>query len=322
MPGNLVVHRPGPKNIVMDNCIKSRFLSIAFLAACASVAFGQPQAGSGITPEMRAAANDAYQKQDWNASAASYEKIVKAEEKNAGAHYRLGVSLLNLDRAKDAQPHLETAMNISPNAIFAFALARAYARNGGKGQMYGVLEKSIPLGGISATSINNEKDFAAFKAEPKFIDYVKKLDAAANPCKARPEFREFDFWIGEWLPKNPQGVTVGTSSIQLILGDCIIFENWDTPASSGKSFNLFDTRDNKWHQTWVDARGTMTHYVGGLQDGKMVLISESVSNGKKTLNRMTYSKLAEGNVRQHGESSVDDGKTWTTTFDFTYVRKK
>jgi hypothetical protein len=169
--------------------------------------------------------------------------------------------------------------------------------------------------------LNDEKDFAAVKGEAKFVEYVKKLDALAVPCRARPEFRQFDFWVGEWLPKNAQGVTVGTSSIQLILSSCIVFENWETPVSAGKSFNVFDVRDGKWHQTWVDSRGLMTHYVGALVDGKMVLDSESVQNGQKTIARMTYSKLPNGDVRQHGESSTD-GKTWMTTFDFIYVRKK
>jgi hypothetical protein len=66
----------------------------------------------------------------------------------------------------------------------------------------------------------------------------------------------------------------------------------------------------------------MTHYVGGLVDGKMVLDSESVQNGVKTIGRMTFSRLDNGDVRQHGENSTDGGKTWATTFDFTYVRKK
>lgn len=283
---------------------------------------GQTTVGTTITTEMRSAANDAYQKQDWTAAAAGFEKIVKVEEKNAGARYRYGIALLNLNRNEEALANFESAMSISANAVFALAAARAYARTGKKDKVYETLEKSLTMGGISPASLTGEKDFAAFRDEPRFVEFVKKSDLAVNPCKARPEFRQFDFWIGEWLPKNAQGITVGTSSIQLILGSCIIFENWETPISAGKSFNLFDTRDGKWHQTWVDARGSMTHYTGGLVDGKMVLVSESMQNGKKTLAKMTYTKLENGDVRQHGENSTDDGKTWTTSFDFIYVRKK
>ena len=294
--------------------MKAAILAVAVLC---SAAIGQT-----VTSEMRTAAADAYQKQDWKAAAAAYEAIVKVEEKNAGAHYRLGVSYLTLNEVAKSARHLEAAMAISPNSVFALALARAHARSGDKDKAYAVFEQSLKLGGIPAESLNDEKDFAAMKTEAKFAEYVKRLDAIAVPCRSRPEFRQFDFWIGEWLPKNAQGVTVGTSSIQLILSSCIIFENWETPASAGKSFNLYDVRDGKWHQTWVDNRGLMTHYVGGLVDGKMVLDSESTQNGQKTIARMTFSKLPNGDVRQHGENSTDDGKTWTTSFDFIYVRKK
>lgn len=282
----------------------------------------QPQVGATITPEMRAAANDAYQKQDWKAAAAVYEKIVKAEDKNAGARYRYGMALLALNQNDEAVSALEAAMSISPNPVFALAAARGYARLGSKDKMYQVLEKSLTLGGIAPESLTGENDFASFKKDVKFADLVKRSDMTVNPCKAKPEFRQFDFWIGEWAPKNVQGITVGTSSVQLILGSCIIFENWSTPVSNGKSFNLYDTRDGKWHQTWVDDKGLMTHYVGGLVDGKMVLTADTVVNGKKALAKMTFTKLENGDVRQHGENSTDEGKTWTTTFDFIYVRKK
>lgn len=302
----------------MKRHIITALIVIAFTTALA----GGQSTATPITAEMRTAANEAYQKKDWKTAAASYEKIVQAEPKNPGAKYRLGVVLLNLDRAKEAATYLEAAMMISPNPVFGLALARAHLRNGEKEKMYSALEQSVPVGGIGTETLNDEKDFAIVRAEPKFVEVAKKLDTAANPCRARPEFRQFDFWIGEWAPQNAQGVTVGTSSIQLILKDCIIFENWNTPVSAGKSFNLYDVKDGKWHQTWVDAAGTMTHYVGGLEGDKMVLVSESIQNGKKTLGKMTFSKLPDGNVRQHGEASTDDGKTWTTTFDFKYVRVK
>ena len=302
---------------------RSAFLILFVLSVSHAAGIAQvPVLGQSASAADKAAANDAYQKQDWKGAADAYKKIVEVEAKNAGAHYRLGVVLLNLGQTAAAQTHLETAMSISPNSVFGLALARAYARANERDKMYATFERSLTLGGISAESLTGETDFAPVKAETRFVEYVKKLDAVANPCRARPEFRQFDFWIGEWAPQNAQGVTVGTSSIQLILKDCIIFENWDTPVSSGKSFSLYNARDGKWNQTWVDASGNITHYVGGLQDGKMILVANTVTNGKKSLARMTFSKLADGSVRQHGENSVDDGKTWSTAYDFKYVPKK
>lgn len=291
------------------------------LAAINSV-LSQSQVGSGVTPEMRQAANEAYQKQNWPAAAENYAKILKLEEKNAGARYRYGAALMNLNKNAAAKAALDIAFTESPNPVFALALAQVHARLLDDKAALGVLEKSIALGGIAPETLLGEKDFASLQNDPKFKDIVHRSDLAVNPCKAAPEFRQFDFWIGEWNAKNPQGVTVGTSSIQLILGTCIIFENWSGGSgTNGKSFNIYDTNDKKWHQTWVDDKSTFTHYIGGLVGGKMVVVADTVIGGKKTLAKMTFSKLPNGEVRQFGENSTDDGKTWSTSFDFIYSKK-
>jgi len=295
---------------------------ILFLLLATQPLVAQPQSAGVVTPEMRAAANKAYTEQKWDEAATAYGAILKLEEKNAAAHYRLGVSLLAVKKSQDAVLRLQVANQLSPNPVFALALARAYAQLEQPDLMYAAFEKVITLGGVPPTQIESEMDFAKYRTDAKFKEVVQKCRLLAFPCEARPEHRQFDFWIGEWLPRNEQGVTVGTSSIQLILGSCVIFENWSTPVSSGKSFNNFNTADGKWHQTWVDDKGTLAYYKGGLADGKMVLDNERIVNGKKTIGRMTFSKLPNGDVRQHGENSTDEGKTWVTTFDFTYVRKK
>ncbi len=306
----------------MSNHMKKITVGLLAVFVLSFMASAQTTQSSGVTQEMRNEANAFYQKQDWRNASNAYEKIVRLEEANVGARYRFGVSLLGLGQNREAQAQLEKVFNASPNAVFALALARVYARLNDKEKTFEVLEKSTTLGGISPDTLRAEKDFAAWRDEQRFKDLVDKSDLAVNPCKAKPEFRLFDFWIGEWDVKNPQGVTVGSSSIQLILNQCIIFENWSSPLSSGKSFNIFDSSDSKWHQTWVDDKGTFTHYVGEFKDGKMILDAEKIAGGKKTLMRMTFSQLPGGDVRQFGENSVDEGKTWTTAFDLTYTRKK
>jgi len=87
---------------------------------------------------------------------------------------------------------------------------------GNKEETYEILERTLTLGGIAPETLNAEKDFAAPKDEQRFKDLLKKSNLAVNPCKASPEFRQFDFWIGEWDAKNVQGVVVGSNSIQQI----------------------------------------------------------------------------------------------------------
>jgi hypothetical protein len=45
-------------------------------------------------------------------------------------------------------------------------------------------------------------------------------------------------------------------------------------------------------------------------------------DGTLGLGRLTFSKLENGNVRQHSETSSDGGKTWKTAYDFTYIKRK
>lgn len=154
-------------------------------------------------------------------------------------------------------------------------------------------------------------------------DNTQVEERKAHPCRSMPEYRQFDFWVGEW-DVTERGKPAGKSSIQLILDDCIIFENW-TGASgySGKSFNLYNARAGKWQQKWVDSSGQIIEFEGGLKDGAMILIGDGFDNdGKKVLTRMTFTNPNKEHVRQVWDQSADNGKTWAVLFDGNYTRKK
>jgi hypothetical protein len=148
--------------------------------------------------------------------------------------------------------------------------------------------------------------------------------APPTPCKSRPEYRQFDFWVGEWYVLNPRGRQAGTNSVQLILGDCVVFENWTgAGGGGGKSFNVYNAAKGKWQQTWVDNSGGVLELTGEYRDGAMRFSGETKgADGKVTLERLTFTKLGDGRVRQFWEQSADGGKTWAVAFDGTYVRKK
>lgn len=142
-----------------------------------------------------------------------------------------------------------------------------------------------------------------------------------KPCSAEIH-RQFDFWIGEWDVVNAAGKFAGTNRIERV-GDCFLQESWASAAGgyTGRSLNSVGS-DGKWHQTWTDTGGLRLDLAGGLQDDAMVLEGETPSRDPKnpapTLNRITWSRLAGGVVRQHWETSTDGGKTWATAFDGMY----
>jgi len=144
-----------------------------------------------------------------------------------------------------------------------------------------------------------------------------------SPCSAKPEHKQFDFWVGEWdvMDKDQK---VATSSIQHIVGDCIIFENYfQVDGYTGKSFNYFDATLGKWRQTWVDSAGNMSEFIGEFKENAMRLEGESHrQNGQKVLRRMILSTVGTDRVRQYSERSIDGGKTWKIAYDFLYIRHK
>jgi hypothetical protein len=142
------------------------------------------------------------------------------------------------------------------------------------------------------------------------------------PCAAEA-FRALDFWIGEW-DVYPAGkdTLVAHSRIEKLYSGCAIRENWmPLRGAGGGSLSGYDPKSGHWHQTWIGASPGVIQFDGGPADGKMVLAGSWPGSGPKGedgLTRMTYSKLEAGAVRQLGEFSADNGRTWVTTFDFTY----
>lgn len=163
-----------------------------------------------------------------------------------------------------------------------------------------------------------------------FILFITSNVYSQKPCSG-PEFRQFDFWIGDWEAFNLKGQKAGDSKISIILDSCVILEEW-TSASiqqglryAGKSFNSYNAATKQWQQTWTDNTGNTTEYLRGEgAGGKIVYYADKVTgtNGKTFMRKLTFIKLSDDKVRQLGERSDDSGKTWSVEYDLEYRRKK
>ncbi|WP_336517054.1 hypothetical protein [Pollutibacter soli] len=151
-----------------------------------------------------------------------------------------------------------------------------------------------------------------------------------KPCSS-PEFRKLDFWIGDWNVYDKNNKAAGTSKISLILDSCVILEEWTSVSVQqnllfkGKSFNSYNIASKQWQQTWTDNTGNTTEFLRGTgTNGQVIYYADKVADGsgKYFMRRLTFTKLADDKVRQLGERSDDDGKTWTTEYDLEYRRKK
>jgi hypothetical protein len=147
---------------------------------------------------------------------------------------------------------------------------------------------------------------------------------APPPACQSPENRAFDFWLGEWKAYvTGTDQLAGLSTITLEDGGCVVTEHWRSQRGkfSGRSLNIYSAEAGHWEQFWVDSTGNITHFVGNpTTDGMQLTAEDDVGPGapEPVFTRMTFTRNADGSVRQYGDASSDRGKTWAARYDFTY----
>lgn len=152
------------------------------------------------------------------------------------------------------------------------------------------------------------------------IAVVFVAHARADPCDS-PAHRQFDFWLGEWTVHTPDGKLAGVNRIEREYDGCVLHERYTTERGyRGESLNAYDPGLRRWHQTWVDNRGTLLLLEGSFQPPSMVMQGQTTTDGKVTRHRITWTPAPDGSVRQHWESTDDQGR-WSTAFDGRYTRK-
>jgi hypothetical protein len=144
----------------------------------------------------------------------------------------------------------------------------------------------------------------------------------SNYCKA-PEFRQFDFWLGDWdtfriKDEKPGSTSVARNRVTSILGGCALHEVYTrADGYSGESFTIYDANRNVWHQSWVSNQGELV-VVEGAREGDRIVLSGHITDAQgMQLQRVTWEPLKDG-VRETCVGSRDNGKTWTVLFDILF----
>jgi hypothetical protein len=274
-----------------------------------------------MTPQE---ADALFQKQDWAGATKAYEEIVKAEPGNGRAWYRLGVSRHSQGDYAGAAQAYTRCVEIGANPGAMYNLACSLSRQGKVAEASSWLQKASVAGMRVGDLIKTDEDLEAVRQDPGFAALQRDLRRSELPCTEANESRQLDFWVGEWDVRTTAGQLAGTSSVQQILGDCVVFENWtSTGGGAGKSFNFYNKTSGQWQQTWVDDRGGVTEFHGGFKDGAMRFeASGKDAAGKSQVQKLSFTPLPDGSVRQFCEASTDGGVTWATQYDFTYTRRR
>jgi hypothetical protein len=144
-----------------------------------------------------------------------------------------------------------------------------------------------------------------------------------NPCFTA-HHGEFDFWRGEWNIRNPAGVMTSTSVITRELDGCVIMEDFIANGGfQGQSLNIYDARDDRWYQSFVDNTTCNYRLVGGPAGAEMVMNADQSAfipgvGVVQRQSRVVWTPLVDGSVRQVFDESFGGGPAFRT-FDGLYL---
>ncbi|MDB4908814.1 MAG: tetratricopeptide repeat protein [Gemmatimonadetes bacterium] len=287
----------------------------------------QQQAGSPTPAMLRA--DTAFRRADWKRAAELYAPIASADTSNAQAQFRLGSSLLESGQAAAAIVPLLRAERARLQPMMTQArLARAYAATQDMAQSFAHLERAATFG-MSPTVLDTAQAFDAIRRAAGYAPVYQRIAAARYPCRADSNSHQLDFWVGDWdvtqwaNPSQPAG-TGGFNHVHPILEGCVVLEEWTSGnGGHGTSMNFWDANRLKWRQVWNDDGNGSLDYEGEYRDRAMRFEGWTRgAKGERVLQKLTFFNIAPDTVRQLFEQSADSGKTWQSTFDGRYVRRK
>ena len=300
--------------------------AVLFLMVGAAALGHSRQAPSQSQVAVQAAS--AYDAKNWNEAAKLFGQLAHAAP-SPRVWYRLGVSLNKAGEKEEAIEAFEKgrAAGLPPQFV-EYGLAAVFATKKDKEKAFEHLEKAAQEGLGQPDELSSDPDLAELRSDPRFAKILELATRNQKPCAYAPENRQFDFWLGEWSVVTSHGETpAGDSRIELILGDCVVQENWTSAGNvgySGKSYNIYNGALKRWEQYWVDNAGGNIFFYGGLKNGMMDYWTDEIPqpDGKKLKRHLQFIKMGADKVRQFSQGSDDGGKTWFVEYDFTYNRKK
>ena len=136
-----------------------------------------------------------------------------------------------------------------------------------------------------------------------FLLICSSFVSSSNPdCKCCTDaHQQFDFWVGDWIVYDTNGVKVGENKIIKLEDNCIINEHWKgVKGTTGRSYNYYNQADSTWNQVWIDNKGGNLVLKGKAESNKMILKS-TLTPGKKVAfyySQVTWTKNEDGTVTQ------------------------
>ena len=81
----------------------------------------------------------------------------------------------------------------------------------------------------------------------------------------------------------------------------------------GLSVNYYDAAERRWHQHWVGSDGVVLGLKGNLENGAMTM-SDLATTKANTANKIVWTPLPGGKLKQEWFISKDRGQSWHPVF--------
>lgn len=266
----------------------------------------------------------AFEQGRWEDVIAEYRAILAASPEDRLSWLRIAQAERELGRHREALATLEQARLASaPEAMVDLERARNWLALGDMKEAIDALETADHVGLRALALLEEAPDFEPLRADGRFQQIYRNVRSRVYPCESMPAAREFDFWLGRWEVRMPNGTLIGYDSIEKRDGGCAIHEEWaGSGGSSGTSMLFYLPSREQWRQIWVGSGATMIDMAGSVIDGEMRMEGtiEYADQNLVLAFRGTWTTAADGRVRQRMEEFDIATQSWRLWFDGIFRR--
>jgi hypothetical protein len=288
-------------------------------------AAGAVAAQEGQAPPVGAdPAELAFEQGRWEDAIAEYREILAEHPDDRLSLLRIAQAQRELKRYQEALATLEDARTANaPEAMIDLERARNLALLGRDDEALAALDSADHSGVRALALVESAPEFDRFRELARFKRVERNIRARVYPCEGLPEAAAFDFWLGRWEVRMPDGTLIGTNTITKRDGGCSIQERWEgAGGSTGTSVSFYLPSRKEWRQVWTGSGGTMFDMTGRAENGPMHMEGtlEYIEPNRVVAFRGTWTQGADGRVRQRLEEFDLVAQTWVVWFDGIYTR--
>ncbi len=266
----------------------------------------------------------AFEEGRWNDAIAEYREILAAYPEDRLSLLRIAQAQRELKQHDNALATLESARTANaPEAMIDLERARNFALMGRDEDALGALDAADHSGVRALALVETAPEFNKYRETSRFQRVQRNIRARVYPCEGVPEANGFDFWLGRWEVRMPDGTLIGTNTITKRDGGCSVQERWEgAGGSTGTSVSFYLPSRGEWRQIWTGSGGTLFDITGKAGNGTMHLEGqiEYVETNRVVAFRGTWTEGADGRVRQRLEEFDLAAQTWIVWFDGFYRR--